>query len=92
MNDQFRKFAVIGACAAMLATAAPGNAQATHKIGHFLGGVVAGAVIAGALSANRPPLYAPAPVYTAPAYQCPMTMQTVCDAYSGCYRRRVPAC
>lgn len=92
MNNRIRKLAVASISAAMLATAAPGSAQATHQIGHFLGGVVAGAVIAGALDANRGPVYAPVPVYSAPAYQCSWRFQTVCDPYSGCYRRKVQSC
>ena len=72
MKNRFRKFAVAGVAAAMLATAVPGSAQATHQIGHFIAGAAVGAIIGGAL-APRPyyaappgPAYAPAPVYVAP--------------------------
>ncbi|MCC2095603.1 MAG: hypothetical protein KDJ29_01855 [Hyphomicrobiales bacterium] len=92
MNNRIRKLAVAGLTAAMLATAAPGSAQATHQIGHFVAGAIAGAVIAGALNQNSGPVYAPVPVYTAPAYQCTWRWQTVCDAYTGCYRRKVQVC
>ena len=91
MTTRFRNLAIAGAAAAMLAVSLPGGAQANNA-GAFVGGLFAGAVISGALNAGRPPIYAPAPVYSYPAHVCHREWQTVCDAYSGCYRRRVTVC
>lgn len=62
-----RKKLTVLTCAAAMAIAPVAfghdNAQATHRIGHFLGGLAVGAIIGGAIAQQRPRYYAPAPVY-----------------------------
>ncbi|MCB1470224.1 MAG: hypothetical protein KDK08_24460 [Rhizobiaceae bacterium] len=87
-----RSFLAVGLSAAMFASVVPQKAQATHQIGHFVGGVVAGALIAGALNANRGVVYNPGPTYVYQPRQCRWIWQDVCTPYQGCYRRQVQVC
>ena len=87
MKTKLRNLFVVGLAAASFATAVPGSAQATHQIGHFLGGVAVGALIGGAI-AQQPRYVAPAPVY-APQPRICYQRQQICDAYTGCRWQRV---